>query len=121
MHPIACYAALRVMHNRWEYINNMNKTIPDTGVETDPMVLCDHLKPILSYLQLKLGAKVVEKKNGKGWGFGVLINKEFSVAAIENHFDLPDFIKGNQDAQMISCSQCWKNIASYKKYKNNWG
>ena len=85
------------------------------------MDICDHLRPILHFIETNHGLTVAQRVNGRGWGLGILVTGKLPFAQIQRSIDIPVCVTLSADNQMISCSECWTNIAEHSVYKNNWG
>ena len=83
--------------------------------------MCIHLKPILDYLSNEHDIKVVKTTNGKGWGVGYLVNGEIPYDEIIKNKILCCGVTASQEHGLISCKECWENIAEYNRYHNHWG
>ena len=101
----------------------MKKQIPDTS--TCPFGTkgpCEHLKPIACFLQEQHGINIIEEFDGKGWGTALLVDRNIPFDSILAEFDIPNFIKVDADQdRMIGCSRCWRTLAEWTRYHNNWG
>jgi hypothetical protein len=83
--------------------------------------VCVHLQPILKFISAEYGMTVVERVNGKGWGLGVLVSSQLPFDQILDSLDIPDCVTLSVDKHVISCSNCWTNIAEHSAYKESWG
>ena len=86
----------------------------------NPDQICEHLAPVLQQLESEYGVIQTSIRNGKGWGFVALIN-ELPKSFVANSGIFPDCVTILHEHGMISCSECWSNIADYDRYANNWG
>ena len=86
----------------------------------NPDQVCEHLAPILQQLESEYGVVTNSTRNGKGWGFVALIN-ELPKSFAANSGTLPDCVTISNEHGMISCSECWSNIADHDRYASKWG
>ena len=82
--------------------------------------LCQHLAPIFQQLKSEYDIVEIATRNGKGWGFVSLIN-ELPKSFPQNFGLLPDCVTISREHGMVSCSECWSNIAEHDRYATNWG
>jgi hypothetical protein len=83
--------------------------------------MCIHLQPILEYMKSEHGIRINKTVNGKGWGVGYLVGGEIPYDEIIKKKMLSGGVTASKEHGLISCKECWENIAEYERYQNNWG
>ena len=83
--------------------------------------MCMHLKPILNYLESEHNLKVIKYVNGKGMGVGNLVDGQIPFDEIINKKLLSSGVTVSKEHGLITCRECWENIAEHNRYNNNWG
>ena len=101
-------------------INRTASQVVETAPVSNPSGLCKHLSPVLEHLKSQHNAVEIATRNGKGWGYVSLVNN------LPRRLDwdadsLPDCVTISKERQIISCCECWSNIADHDRYRNNWG
>jgi hypothetical protein len=84
------------------------------------MDLCEHLQPILEFLESSHGLRVKDRVSGRSWGLAALMSGSLPYDDIRNRVPIPDCVAVSPEHHMISCGQCWTNIAEYSVYAGNW-
>ena len=82
--------------------------------------LCEHLSPVLKQLKSEYDVIEIANRNGKGWGYVSLVSN-FPHDLRWGSGDLPDCVKISIEHHMISCCECWSNIADHDQYVSSWG
>ncbi len=82
--------------------------------------MCDHLEPIIEFLEKEHNLKVVEVATGKGWGGGNLVNGEIPFDDVIKKMKLPRAVTVSKEHGLITCGMCWDNIAEYNRYHKKW-
>ncbi len=85
----------------------------------EPEQLCQHLAPIFQQLKSEYDIVEIARRNGSGWGFVSFIN-ELPKSFPQNFGLLPDCVTISLEQGMVSCSECWSNIAEHDRYATNW-
>lgn len=85
----------------------------DTNLEYS---VCSHLQPILDFLKdhgavLNEGEKLFTDKGG---AHTLKLKSKIDFNALENSFDLPEFIELSRQYNSIICRKCWCDIEGKK-------